>query len=91
MHVSWNGPDPNDTSQCPYPVAFYCKPAPAESLNSLQSGRLLLQVDLGKGVKSVDCRLVNNAKKENLDKLSQEGISSKTKSQTLLSTIGFRS
>ncbi len=87
MHVSWNGPDPNDRSVCPYSVAFQCKPAPAESLNSLESGRLLLHVDLGSGVKSVDGQLVNNAKKENLNKLSHEesGSRSKIKSQVLLS------
>src|SRR5919202_1615772 len=86
MHLSWNGPDPKDKSACPYPVNFYCRPAPAESLNSLESGRLLLRVHLGNGVKSVSGQLVNNAKKENLDKTSQESDTSKIKSQTLLST-----
>ena len=84
MDVSWNGPDPKDTALCPYPVDFYCKPAPAESLNSLESGRLLLQVDLAADVTSVAGRLVNNAKQENLDKL--DGGASKIKRQTSVST-----
>ncbi len=84
MHLSWDGPDPKDKAVCPHPVEFYCKPSPAESLNSLESGRLLLQVDLGEGVRSVACRLVNNAKSENLDKL-EEGAT-KIKRQTSLST-----
>jgi hypothetical protein len=84
VDVSWNGPDPKDTALCPYPVDFYCKPAPAESLNSLESGRLLLQVDLAADVTSVAGRLVNNAKQENLDKL--DGGASKIKRQTSVST-----
>ena len=72
MDLSWDGPDPKDTAVCPYPVEFYCKPSPAESLNSLESGRLFLQVDLGGGVRSVAGRLVNKAKSENLDRL-QDG------------------
>ena len=85
MHLSWDGPDPKDRVACPYPVEFYCMPSPAESLNSLESGRLLLQVDLGAGVRSVACRLINNAKSENLDKL-HEGAT-KIKRQTSISTI----
>lgn len=85
VDLSWDGPDPKDTAVCPYSVEFYCKPSPAESLNSLESGRLFLQVDLGAGVRSVAGRLVNKAKSENLDKL-QDGAS-KIKRQTSLSTI----
>ena len=84
MDLSWDGPDPQDRVACPYPVQFYCTPSPAKSLNSLESGRLLLQVDLGAGVRSVACRVINNAKSENLDKLD-EGAT-KTKRQTLIST-----
>jgi hypothetical protein len=84
VHLSWDGPDPKDRVACPYPVEFYCRPSPAESLNSLESGRLLLQVDLGAGVRSVACRLINNAKSENLDKL-EEGAT-KIKRQTSIST-----
>ncbi|HET6807990.1 MAG TPA: hypothetical protein VFH28_02930 [Nitrososphaera sp.] len=85
MDLSWDGPDPKDTAVCPYPVEFYSKPSPAESLNSLESGRLFLQVELGGGVRSVAGRLVNKAKSENLDKL-QDGAS-KIKRQTSLTTI----
>jgi hypothetical protein len=87
VDVIWNGPDPTDAALCPYPVDFYCKPAPAESLNSLESGRLLLQVDLSVAaddVTSVAGRLVNNAKQENLGKLDAGG--SKIKRQTSVST-----
>jgi hypothetical protein len=84
VDLSWDGADPKDRALCPYPVEFYCKPSPAESLNSLESGRLFFQVDLGAGVKSVSGRLVNKAKSENLDKL-QDGAS-KIKRQTLIST-----
>ena len=61
MDLSWDGPDPKDTAVCPYPVEFYSKPSPAESLNSLEYGRLLLQVVLGGGVRSVSGRLVNKS------------------------------
>ena len=66
MEVSWDGPDTKDRAACPYPVDFQCRPAPAETLNSLEAGRLLLQVDFGNGIKSVTARLVNNAKRERL-------------------------
>jgi len=81
--VLWDGPDPKDRASCPYSVDFVCKPAPAESLNSLESGRLLLTVDLGSEVKSAKAKLVNNAKKENLDNMQSQ---SQSKYPTLLST-----
>ncbi len=84
MDLTWDGPDPTDRDICPYPVEFYCKPSPAESLNSLESGRILLELELGVGVRSVTGRLLNRAKSENLDKL-QDGAS-KIKRQTSLST-----
>jgi hypothetical protein len=89
VDVSWNGPDPKDPALCPYAVYFYCKPAPAESLNSLESGRLLLQVDLAAAaaaddIISVAGRLVNNAKQENLGRL--DGGTSNIKRQTSVST-----
>ncbi|MDQ3837480.1 MAG: hypothetical protein M3270_11210 [Thermoproteota archaeon] len=85
MDLTWDGPDPKDKGACPYPVEFYCKPSPAESLNSLESGRILLEVGLGTGVTAVACQLINRAKLENLDKL-QAGAS-KIKHQTSLSAI----
>jgi hypothetical protein len=84
VDLSWDGPDPKERTVYPYPVDFYCKPSPAESLNSLQSGRLFLELDLGANVRSVAGRLINNAKSENLDKL--EHRASKIKRQTSLST-----
>ncbi len=60
--VLWDGPDPADRDACPYSVDFECKPAPAESLNSLESGRLLLSLNLGSGVDKVSARMVNDAK-----------------------------
>jgi hypothetical protein len=82
VNVSWDGPEPKDKTACPYPVYFECRPAPADTLNSLESGRLLLEVRLGSGVKSVSVRIVNNAKIENLEKV--EGTSS-LKHKTVLS------
>jgi hypothetical protein len=66
VEVSWDGPDTKDSAACPYPVDFQCKPAPAETLNSPEAGRLLLQVDFGSGIKSVTIRLINNAKRERI-------------------------
>ena len=66
MEVSWDGPDTMDSATCPYPVDFQCRPAPAETLNSLEAGRLLVQVDFGSGIRSVTARLVNNAKRKHL-------------------------
>ena len=88
MDLTWDGPDPTDKIVCPYPIEFYCKPSPAESLNSLESGRILFEMDLGEGVRSVDGLLLNKAKSENLDKL-QDG-SSKLKHQTSRSTTFFQ-
>ena len=85
VDLSWDGPDPKETAVCPYPVEFYCKPSPSDTLNSLESGRLLFQVDLGQNVRSVACRLVNKAKSENLDKLQDKA--SKIKRQISLSSI----
>jgi hypothetical protein len=83
VEVSWNGPDTKDRAACPYPVDFQCKPAPAEALNSLEAGRLLLQVDFGSGIRSVSAKLINNAKKENLEKAGNSG---ELKYKTSLST-----
>jgi hypothetical protein len=83
VDISWNGPEPEHKAICPYPVEFYCKPAPAESLNSLESGRLLLELNLAEGVRSVAGRLINNAKQENLGKLE---VASKIKDETSIST-----
>lgn len=49
----WDDPDPTDRSLCSYQVNFECTPAPADTLNSLEFGRLLLQVMFGGGIKSV--------------------------------------
>src|SRR5437868_3150558 len=82
-NMLWEGPDPNNKASCPYSIDFVCKPAPAESLSSLESGRLLLTVNLGNGteVKSATARIVNTAKEENLDKVQG---SSPLKRQTFL-------
>jgi hypothetical protein len=69
VDLPWDGTDPEERTVCPYPVDFYCKPSPPESLNSLQSGRLFIELDLGANVRSVAGRLINNAKSENLNKL----------------------
>jgi hypothetical protein len=69
VNVLWDGPEPKERTACPYSVYFECKPAPADTLNSLESGRLLIKVDLGSGVKSVSVKITNNAKLENLEKV----------------------
>jgi hypothetical protein len=90
VEVSWDGPNPKNPALCPYPVDFYCKPAPAESLNSLESGRLLLRVDLvaaaddDNDITSVAGRLINNAKQENYGRL--DGGDRKTQLQISVST-----
>jgi hypothetical protein len=83
VEVSWDGPDTKDRAACPYQVEFNCKPAPAETLNSLEAGRLFLQVDFGSGTISVTARLINNAKRENLAKTGNSG---ELDHKTLLST-----
>ena len=97
LDISWNGPGPADITLCPHAVYFYCKPAPAESLSSLESGRLLLQVDLSEGggregegdehkddVATVLVQLINNSKTEKLEKLDDDA--SRIKRQTSIST-----
>lgn len=82
MGVSWDGPDSKDRAASEYPVNFQCKPAPAETLNSLESGRLLPEVDLGDSVRSVSARMINNEKRENLGKVED---TSELKHKMLLS------
>jgi hypothetical protein len=51
-----------------------CKPARAEALNSLESLPLALRVDLGNGIGLASERLVNNAKRENLERIKSQMI-----------------
>ena len=85
MNVSWDGPEPIDNAACPYPVYFECRPAPADTLNSLEAGRLLIDVSLGDGVKSVSVRLTNNAKIRHLEKA--EGSSDIKHRTTLMARL----
>ena len=89
MDLSWDGPDPPDSAICPYAVVFYCKPAPAESLDSLESGRLSLRVDLGVDVTSVACRLINNAEQENLGRFDT-AIASDMRRQISISQLSLK-
>lgn len=82
MCVSWEGPDSRDRAAYEYPVNFQCKPAPAEIINSLESGRLLPEVDLGDGVRFISARMINNEKRENLGKVE---ATCEMKYKTLLS------
>ncbi len=87
--MQWDGPEPPDGILCPYSVDFVCKPAPAESLSWLESGKLLLTIILGDHgntniVKSVAIKIINNAKMENLDKIQGR---SHLKYPTSLSTV----
>jgi hypothetical protein len=86
VDLTWDGPDSTDRAICPYPVAFYCKPSPAGSLNSLESGRILFELDLGQGVRSVGVRLLNRAKSENADKL-EDGASNIKRQTSILGRL----
>lgn len=67
----WDGADPSDSVACPYPVDFEFKAAPAKTLNSLESGRLMMTVDLGSAeqIREVQVKITNITKRENLDKV----------------------
>ena len=80
----WDGPESKDRAACLYHVDFQCKPAPAEALNSLESGRLFLQLDVGGGVRSVSAKMINNAKRENLGRAGDAG---EVKRKTLISAV----
>ena len=86
--VLWQGTSPKDKTMCPYSVDFTCKPAPARTLDSLESGRLMLTVDLkgsldaGK-VYEVIARLVNKAKEKRTGKARK---TSNPKQQTEISS-----
>lgn len=71
-NASGFGLNPDDRDACPYIINFRCMPAPAEELNSLESGRLMLTVKLegkaGPKVNAVDVKLVNKVKEKNLGK-----------------------
>lgn len=73
MEVLWDGPSSTDKLACPYNVNFVSKPGLAQSLNSLESGRLIVTVDLvdAKDVSEVSAELVNNARLKQL-KISTE-------------------
>lgn len=85
MNVLWEGSDPTDRNSCPYSINFECTPAPAETLNSLESGRLLFEVQIGTGIKSVSAKIVNNAKLENLQRV--ESTSELKHKTTLLAKL----
>ena len=69
MEVLWDGPTSTDRLACPCDVNFVIKPGLAQSLNSLESGRLILTVSLDgfADVREVWVELVNNARLERLD------------------------
>lgn len=89
MEVLWHGKSPKDKYQCPYSIDFTCKPAPARRLDSLESGRLLLAVDLkgapdaGK-VYEVIARLVNKAKEKRANGNDKIQVSSNLEKDTNL-------
>ncbi|HVX01924.1 MAG TPA: hypothetical protein VHA09_02110 [Nitrososphaera sp.] len=83
------------TTCCLYRMGFECTAAPARSLDSLESGRLMLTVKLQqdsnsegdekkgeKSVRAVAAKLVNRAKQENL--ISVEGTSELKRKTSLL-------
>lgn len=69
MEVFWDGSCSTDKLACPYDVKFVIKPGLAQSLNSLESGRLIMTVELigSKDIREVSAELVNKARSERLD------------------------
>jgi len=69
VEVLWDGPSSTDKLACPYDVKFVIKPGLAQSLNSLESGRLIMTVELvgSMDIREVCVELVNNARSQRLD------------------------
>lgn len=73
---------------CPYDISFDSRAGPADSFDSLESGKLLLKVilygsDDRRRIKKVTASLVNRVKEENLDKIDDHHM---LKRKTRIST-----
>jgi hypothetical protein len=86
VDVSWRGSQSANKSTCPFDVIFHAKPGPAQSLNSLESGRLIISVVLGRppDIREAAAELFNNAKSENIDPMSGSELKRTTSVRTSL-------
>ena len=102
-NVQWNGLNSNEmtSSLCPYNVELECTPVPAETLNSLESGRLMLTIKLQRSnntdenrtekeqkeeeIMAVFVRMFNRAKQANLHNI--EGSSELKRKTSLLANL----
>jgi hypothetical protein len=61
--LQWNGSQPPKNSNCPYSVEFTAKPLPSNTLNSMEAGKVQLNVFLkdssGSKVKDVTASIIN--------------------------------
>ena len=77
-----------ENDKCPYSISFDSRAGPADSLDSLESGKLLLKVvlygsDDQRRAKKVTASLVNKVKEENLNKIDGHNmLSGKTRIST---------
>ena len=86
---NWDGVNPPETSDCPFSVEFNSKPIPSNALNSMEAGRVRLDVSL-KGdtnlkIIEVTAYIINHSK-EQVMRESKEQIS-KTKWSTFSTVI----
>lgn len=87
---NWDGVHPPKTSDCPFSVKFNSKPIPSNALNSMEAGRVQLDVFL-KGdpnlkVSEVTAYIVNHSK-EQVMYTSKEQISETDKRSALSKVI----
>ena len=74
--------DQQENNICPYDISFDSRAEPADSLDSLESGKLLLKVilygsDDQRRAKQVTASLVNKVKEENLNKIDDYNMPSR--------------
>lgn len=94
MEILWDGPYSRNKSACPHNVSFTIKPGLAKSLNSLESGRLLVSVHLNNAddVSEVEAELVNNARVKHIDIIQERSqLKRKVSVRALLSRVEGKS
>ena len=87
---NWDGVHPPKTSDCPFSVKFNSKPIPSNALNSMEAGRVQLDVflngDPNRKVSKVTAYIVNRSKEQVLH-TSKEQISETNKWSALSKVI----